>query len=217
MCEFARHIQFLNFSALGFIMPVYINVFCEPAERRKSHYYFRNYYLETIIIILETILQKTWHSTNAYKEKWKNCTVRFNYLAYFCGHRQNCANANTALQITKQNAVQYYKVIGLTEDLELFFQLCEYFYPAMFAEAVEIYRKTTPKRVDSDRSLHQMQSSTREIMRHVLAQEYDFYGFVKQHLHKAKKKAGTPSKRTLVWLSVHLSACIEQKLFSFRC
>ena len=180
-----RHVQFIDFTAHDLTMPDYINLFRDPVDRLRSHFYFGFPQRENMTF------------DECVAKEIPNCIDPGTTLQYFCSSSDHCwrskkhrdAGQNNALQVAKRNVARYYKVVGITEEMESFFALLEYNYPDLFQGAVEVYRNTTSRNVDEKKSSHPLKPSTRAIMQRVLKYEVEFYSFVKQRFHSSLREA----------------------------
>ena len=174
-----RHIKMLNFTHFRYDMPVYINIYRNPIDRKRSHFYYSSPHRHTMTF------------DECVQRKFKYCYKSNGMLGYFCSLQQKCdPGSRSTLQIAKHHVAKYYRVIGVTEDLESFFQLLEYEYPEMFTGALHVFRNTTSRNVDDKKSSHKVDTLTRKILKDTLSNEYEFYEFVKQRLENAKQEAG---------------------------
>ena len=173
-----RHVGILNFTNEGYSMPEYINLVRDPIERKRSGYYFRG--------------PRRFHESfnDCVKNLRKEC-ISSPTLQLFCGHGPSCKkDSSHSLQIAKQNVMKYYRVVGLTEDIESFFKLLEIYYPDMFRDAVNIYRNQPSRNVDSKKKDHELTQDTIQRLKFELHLEYKFYEFIKQRFYIAKQNAG---------------------------
>jgi dermatan/chondrotin sulfate uronyl 2-O-sulfotransferase UST len=174
-----RHVQVLDFAAYQHRMPAYINVFREPIARRQSLYYHLHRHDRDVMPFEDYVRRDETHDTGVIAP-----------LRYFCRITEcRGGDEQELLQIAKQNVERYYTVVGITEDLESFFQLLEHYFPEMFRGAVDVYRTTAPQNVDVNKASHALTNATTDLLRKQLGHEYEFYEFVKQRFMKAKRLA----------------------------
>ena len=88
------------------------------------------------------------------------------------------------LILAKYNAEMNYAVIGTQEDIKSSLCVMEHYVPLFFKGAMKIYKnmgKNNNKRVTKNKQ--QISRSAREILKHNMTLEYEFYEFVKQRLN----------------------------------
>ncbi|CAF4383192.1 unnamed protein product, partial [Adineta steineri] len=111
------------------------------------------------------------------------------YLVYFCGQSPLCSNINpgqtsqAALTMVKTNIERYYTHIGLVEYLKNSYEILEHLQPSMFEGLVHIYQqmKNTNRTTSTPKWYrHQPSTETRNILKQLLAPEYELYEFVRE-------------------------------------
>ena len=174
---YEKHFYFVNFRSFGCPQPVYINIYREPGERRVSGYYFHDYH-------------KKYNMT--YEECWERklsgCRDVGTPLSYFCGMDEVCKTiSRETVNKAKRNIDKHYAVVGVSEELDVFYQLLEYYFPVTMKNAVEVYRSTTRENVGryepvSDKLIVKLKSFFRY--------EYELYDFIMQRLYTQKLQTG---------------------------
>ena len=118
------------------------------------------------------------------------CELSSSYLmeqqfTYFCGSAPECRQMSNrkALNVAKYFAERFYSVIGITERLELTFQVLEAFLPRFFNGSSKL-REEFRKNSNGTSKKKPMTSEAREKLITKLGLDLDFYNFAYQRLHK---------------------------------
>uniref|UniRef100_A0A4W4FGI7 Uronyl 2-sulfotransferase n=1 Tax=Electrophorus electricus TaxID=8005 RepID=A0A4W4FGI7_ELEEL len=202
---YTRHVHFLNFTRFRIEQPVYINIIRDPINRFLSNYFFRRFgdwrgeqnhlirtpqmkdeerYLDINVCILEN---------------YPECSnPRLFYIVpYFCGQHPQCREPGVwALDRAKQNVVENFLLVGILEELEDVLFLLERLLPHYFSDVVAIYKSPEFWKLGNLTGTVRKHTPTLEAL-HVLYRrmkyEYDFYDFVRDQFHLAKRKIGLRS------------------------
>lgn len=192
---FHGHMAFLNFERLGTNKkPVYINIIRKPLDRLISYYYFLRYgdnYRPHLVrrkhgdkITFDECVERDQPDCDP-SNMWLQ-------VPFFCGHAADCWKPGNAwaLEQAKINLINYYLVVGVTEEMLDFVSVLEATLPRIFKGATEHYlssnkshlRQTTSKTAPSEKTISKIQSST------IWKMENDLYEFVLEQFHFIKKK-----------------------------
>ncbi|XP_030200679.1 uronyl 2-sulfotransferase a isoform X2 [Gadus morhua] len=202
---YTRHVHFLNFTRFRVEEPVYINIIRDPINRFLSNYFFRRFgdwrgeqnhlirtpgmkdderYLDINVCILEN---------------YPECSNprMFYIIPYFCGQHPQCREPGVwALERAKQNVLENYLLVGILEELEDVLLLLERLLPHFFSGVLNIYKSPDYKKAGNMTGTVRKHTPTLEalqVLYHRMRYEYDFYGFVRDQFHLAKKKIGLKS------------------------
>ena len=114
-------------------------------------------------------------------------------IPFFCGHYAECWEPGNlwALEKAKQNLVQNYFLVGVTEELEDFIEMLEWSLPSMFHGAVKHYqtsdkshlRRTIRKDSLSESTIEQIQKSP------IWKMENELYEFALEQFHFVRKRS----------------------------
>ena len=85
------------------------------------------------------------------------------------------------LILAKYNAEMNYAVIGTQEDIESSLCVMEHYVPLFFKGALKIYKHTGTKKATKNKQ--KISRRAKEILKHNMTLEYEFYEFVKQRLN----------------------------------
>ena len=117
----------------------------------------------------------------------ENCITTTN-LQYFCGHGKMCTeDTEAAFSRAVRNIEKHYTVAGVTEDLDSFFRLIQFYFPTIFEGAHRIYRETLPQNVGTNQMPRQVADTTKEMFKNIRHYEYKLYEFIKQRLDNEKR------------------------------
>ena len=104
----------------------------------------------------------------------------------FCGHDPICRKFNhpQALQQAKENVEKYYRVVGVTEKMNMTLKVLEHEMPEYFENAFHVYN------TDAEIKRYQMRNAFKlpvsekvmNIVKANLTNEIEFYDFCKQRL-----------------------------------
>ncbi|KAK0132021.1 Uronyl 2-sulfotransferase [Merluccius polli] len=202
---YTRHVHFLNFTRFRVEQPVYINIIRDPINRFLSNYFFRRFgdwrgeqnhlirtpgmkdderYLDINVCILENYPECSNPRT-------------FYIIPYFCGQHPQCREPGVwALERAKQNVLENYLLVGILEELEDVLLLLERLLPHYFTGVLNIYKSPDYKKVGNMTGTVRKHTPTLEalqVLYHRMHYEYDFYRFVRDQFHLAKKKIGLKS------------------------
>ena len=107
-------------------------------------------------------------------------------IMQFCGHDPVCRKFNNpeALQIAKENVDKYYKVVGITENINMTLKVAEHEMPEYFENAFHVYHHDPEIRNYQMKNPYKLPVSEQvmEIVRANFTHEIEFYEFCKQRL-----------------------------------
>ncbi|XP_060770065.1 uronyl 2-sulfotransferase a isoform X2 [Neoarius graeffei] len=199
---YTRHVHFLNFTRFRMEQPVYINIIRDPISRFLSNYFFRRFgdwrgeqnhlirtprmkdnerYLDINVCILEN---------------FPECSnPRLFYIVpYFCGQHPQCREPGVwALERAKQNAMENFLLVGILEELEDVLLLLERLLPHYFSDVLNIYHSPAFWKMGNLTGTVKKHMPTLEALQVLyrrMRYEYDFYNFIRDQFHLAKKKIG---------------------------
>lgn len=183
---FDRHLHYVNFSRFINDSVIYINVVRDPLERLVSWYYFTRFDHPRKM----SNERRTQTYDQCVTKRLPECVSPENYfqqISFFCGQDDFCrVPSRQALQQAKLSVEQNFAVVGLTEELSLFFQLLELQLPQYFKDAVKLYSISEDymHRVTQTSKKSPVSASTKTHMDVLLSYDYEFYYFVKQRFYK---------------------------------
>ena len=168
----------------------YINVIRQPIERLISYYYFLRYGDDFRINKIRSKMGDKVTFDECVANRQPDCDPRKLWLQvpWFCGHSRRCWSPpgnSWALEQAKQNLVNKYWLVGVTEELDTFIEVLEWMLPKFFEGATDLYkregeigknhiRKTIHKDSISEDTLAVLQSTK------VWKVEHEFYEFAYQ-------------------------------------
>ncbi|XP_063839011.1 heparin sulfate O-sulfotransferase [Ostrinia nubilalis] len=189
------HMAFLNFHRLGTSSkPLYINLIRKPLDRLVSYYYF----LRNGDNFRPHLVRKKHGDKMTFDECVEqgqpDCDPNNMWLQvpFFCGHSAQCwkPGSHWALQQAKQNLVNHYLVVGVTEEMLDFIMVLEAALPRMFRGATEHYlnsnkshlRQTSSKLQPSPETIEKIQQSN------IWKMENELYEFALEHFKFVKRR-----------------------------
>ena len=140
---FIRHIYYIRFYQFGY-NPVYFNIVRNPVDRFISRYYYIRYgFTKAKIGHNMDENHRNMTLTECVKTEDKECAKpEMIMIPYFCGSSELCLKSGKeALEIAKENILQKYIFVGLTEDYQNTVKALEYLIPKFFSGAGKVYRK----------------------------------------------------------------------------
>lgn len=190
---YERHMYFINFDDFRKPQPIYINVVRDPLQQVISAYYYsrqtcideRRCYFNTTFLneTLDECVER--RPTNQCIDESQGVSP---LLPFFCGNHITCEqNKSFALQRAKHNIINYYTVVGVVEELYNFLFVLEHLMPKYFANICLVYMSNGMRKdnVQLKRSTDKNPSeATKTLLRAALANEYDFYEFIKERFHR---------------------------------
>ncbi|KYN08697.1 PREDICTED: uronyl 2-sulfotransferase-like [Cyphomyrmex costatus] len=152
---FDGDVRFLNFSEFGRQGPTFISLVRNPLDLR------------------------IW-------QKYKKREVHYyGVIPYFCGQDPRCMEQNNtwAMEQAKANVIRWYPVVGILDYMEESLNAFAVEFPYFFKGAIRVYDHFRPKEkhpvISSATSRLQVKDTT---LRKVLAQEVEFYQWLKSRL-----------------------------------
>lgn len=189
------HLAYLDFSRFGVThLPLYINIVRDPLDRLVSYYYFlRNG---------DNFRPNVRRRKAGHRQTFDECVSLdgddcgeddlWLQIPFFCGHYAECwvVGSEWALQMAKNNLVNNYFLVGITEELGEFLAILEASLPRFFLGAMDLYnsgnkshlRKTFKKIPPSSNTVRKIRETV------VWKMENEFYEFTKEHFHFVKKR-----------------------------
>ncbi|KYQ49573.1 Heparan sulfate 2-O-sulfotransferase 1 [Trachymyrmex zeteki] len=154
---FDGDVRFLNFSEFGRQGPTFISLVRDPLDLR------------------------IW-------QKYKKGEERMHYYAvipYFCGQDPRCMEQNKtwAMERAKANVIRWYPVVGILDYMEESLNAFAVEFPYFFKDAIRVYDHFRPKEKHPAISSATSRLRIKDIaLRKVLAQEVEFYQWLKSRL-----------------------------------
>ncbi|KAK7081014.1 hypothetical protein SK128_007319 [Halocaridina rubra] len=113
-------------------------------------------------------------------------------LSYVCGMNESCTERGNrwALQQAKYNMDRYYGVVGLLEELPLSLAVFEAYIPRFFKDCNQIKADEIVSHVQSSSDKPKVTNATKAILKNNLKEDYEFYDYVRQRLHRQAANAG---------------------------
>uniref|UniRef100_A0A0N5A646 Heparan sulfate 2-O-sulfotransferase n=1 Tax=Parastrongyloides trichosuri TaxID=131310 RepID=A0A0N5A646_PARTI len=190
------HVAFINFNKYGYSNPIYINMIREPLDRLLSHYYFLRYGDNYRIGLKRSRSGNNETFDDCIKRNGNDCDMKNLWLQipYFCGTSSFCSivGSEEALKMAKYNFLNYYLIVGTTNNLEKLIMLLEKLLPNFFDGAYKHYKelpsnkshlRSTNKKIPPD-------SETLEIVKNnpIYKMEKEFYDFVENEFNRTWDK-----------------------------
>ncbi|KRF98515.1 uncharacterized protein Dwil_GK27969 [Drosophila willistoni] len=205
---YSQHIAYINFTRFHLPRPIYINLVRDPIERIISwHYYIRApwYYHdmkaklgdsalpmpsdEFLNLDLDTCVRNhDPHCTFTQMQMKNGVGDHRRQTLFFCGMNQKLCmpfNSEAAMQKAKRTVEADYAVVGTWEDTNITLAVLEAYIPRYFRNAKVAYYlgKERLSRVNRNNVTRIVSDETRQILRHNLTNEIEFYEFCKQRLY----------------------------------
>ena len=110
-------------------------------------------------------------------------------ISFFCGMSDKCDQFENkiALKIAKNNVEKYYAVVGILERWQESLQLFEYYVPAYFKNAQEIYNgayQNDPTKINKNDFRKETPNYIKNMIAENFTLELEFYEFCKQRFHR---------------------------------
>ena len=166
----------------------WINVIRRPIDRLVSFYYFLRYGDNLYPNKIRSRMGDKTTFDHCVRNQLKDCDpVRLWFqVPWFCGHFRRCWSPpgnSWALQQAKNNLVNNYFLVGVTEELDTFLNVLEFALPGFFRGAADLMkeeeqlhlRKTVHKDEPSDETLKKLKATD------VWKAENEFYEFALSH------------------------------------
>uniref|UniRef100_A0A2R5LIG4 Putative sulfotransferase n=1 Tax=Ornithodoros turicata TaxID=34597 RepID=A0A2R5LIG4_9ACAR len=194
------HIAFLDFTRLGISKnPIYINIIRRPLDRLVSYFYFLRHGDDFRPYLVRRRQGNKMTFDECVSTKGIDCAEDKMWLQvpFFCGQAADCWIPGNpwALAQAKQNLINSYFLVGLTEHLEDFVAVLEASFPRIFRGATKKFlsgkkthlRKTFNKQEPSKETVATVMQSR------VWQMENDFYEFAAEQFDAVKKRTLTSS------------------------
>ncbi|KAK2575552.1 hypothetical protein KPH14_011270 [Odynerus spinipes] len=154
--SFDGDIRFLNFSEFGRQAPTFLAIARDPLDPRTLHRY----------------------------RKGGAAALYRGAISHFCGQDPRCSKKNNkwALERAKANVVRWYPVVGLLDYMEETLHALKKEFPYFFTGALRIYNKLRPKENYLPKRSTSLKGRTKKILQEVLAEEIEFYKWLKFRL-----------------------------------
>ncbi|CAH1792877.1 unnamed protein product, partial [Owenia fusiformis] len=202
------HISFLDFTELGLKQPLYIDIVRDPVERWVSRFYFNrqradsfirnpyNFTRDEMKQSLDDCLQIwinrtgcTGRSVKATAEclqtrPYEGCKAGYiisMYPEWFSGQYIN--SSLVSVKRAKTNIERYYTFIGITEHFEETVKAMETILPSFTDELSEAYETLKSKHRNVGTLKSSPRNGTKDIMRELLMDDYELYGFIRQRFY----------------------------------
>lgn len=198
------HMAFLDFSRFQMpFKPIYINLVRKPLDRLVSYYYFLRYGDNYRPNLVRKKAGNKMTFDECVEEKQPDCDPKNMWLQipFFCGHAAECWDPGSewALNQAKQNLVNEYFLVGVTEEMEDFIDLLEKSLPRLFKGFKEHYqhsnkshlRQTSSKIPPSDETIAAIKQSK------IWKMENELYEFALKQFQFTRKKLTIPDKNKL--------------------
>lgn len=187
------HFAYLDFSKFRAKKPLFINIIRKPLDRLVSYYYFLRYGDNFRPYLVRKKHGDTMTFDECVAKNQPDCDPNNMWLQipFFCGHAANCWKPGNkwALEEAKNNLLNDYLLVGVTEEMDDFIALLEATIPRIFKGAVDHYlksnkshlRQTVQKDPLSEETVRKIQNST------VWQMENELYEFALEQFHFIKK------------------------------
>lgn len=189
------HMAFLDFARLGATeKPLYINIVRKPLDRLVSYYYFLRYGDNFRPTLIRRKHGDKMTFDECVEQGQPDCEPSNMWLQipFFCGHSAECWKPGNkwALERAKENLLNNYLLVGITEQMEDFIMVLEATLPRIFRGATEHYmksnkshlRQTVQKNVPSAATVAKIQQSA------IWRMENELYEFAVQQFNFMKKR-----------------------------
>lgn len=192
------HMAFLDFQKFGTNeRPIYINLIRKPLDRFISYYYFLRYgdNFRPHVVRRRQGNKMTFDECVEKEEKECNPENLWLQIPFFCGHASECwiPGSKWALSQAKQNLIEHYLLVGVTEEIQDFISLLEVTLPRFFKGATIHY--TEGKKSHLRKTFNKMdplpETITKIQQTKIWQMENEFYDFVLQQFHFIRKRTLT--------------------------
>ncbi|TMW51809.1 hypothetical protein DOY81_003108 [Sarcophaga bullata] len=198
------HLAYLDFSKFQIAhKPIYINIVRKPLDRLVSYYYFLRYGDNYRPNLVRKKAGNKITFDECVEQEQPDCDPKNMWLQipFFCGHAAECwePGSQWALEQAKQNLVNEYFLVGVTEQMEDFVDLLEKSLPRMFQGFTEYYRHsnkshlrhTTYKKLPSDETVAIIMKSK------IWQMETELYNFALAQFEFNKRRLIQPDKKQI--------------------
>nr|XP_009858624.1 heparan sulfate 2-O-sulfotransferase 1-like isoform X1 [Ciona intestinalis] len=187
------HFGYFSFAQFGFPDPMYINILREPLDRLLSFYYFIRYGDDFRKGLKRTKQGDKTTFDECVAQNGHDCQPRALWLQIpmMCGQSAECwkVGSQWALQQAKENLVNRYALVGVTEQLEDFVVVLEAIQPRIFNGIINKFRtgskshirNTIHKEPPSEATLAAMKNTKTYRM------EREFYDFAVRQFEHIKR------------------------------
>ncbi|XP_030749674.1 heparin sulfate O-sulfotransferase [Sitophilus oryzae] len=187
------HFAYIDFNKFGAPQPLFINILRKPLDRFISYYYFVRYGDNFRPNLVRRKAGNKMTFDECVEKSLPECDPSSIWLQipYFCGHAANCWKPGNkwALSEAKNNLVNNYFLVGVTEELEDFIAVLELSLPRLFQGAMDYFtqsnkshlRQTVQKILPSEETIKKIKAST------VWQMENEFYEFALDNFHYVKR------------------------------
>ncbi|KAK7082791.1 hypothetical protein SK128_005263 [Halocaridina rubra] len=193
-----RHMYFFNSIGNDNGKIAWINLIRDPVERIISQFYYLRVYNKDREkqVLRWGIDPKLWFKMDlneCVKKGDPLCRYKAGdyqelQLSYFCGHMKMCREVGNqyALQQAKYNVEKHYSVVGIMENMNLFFKILQHYLPRFFKDISEVGKIKLNKHLGKSKS--KVSNETKIILRNRLSEDYELYEFIQQRLQLQAKR-----------------------------
>ncbi|VDK75575.1 unnamed protein product [Onchocerca ochengi] len=190
------HVAFINFNRFGLPNPVYINLVREPLERLISYYYFLRYGDNYRIGLKRSRAGNNETFDECIVRKGRDCDMKQIWLQipYFCGTDHFCSEVGNkrALEQAKINLINYYLLVGLTDQMRDFIELLELLLPSFFRGALKNFDSLDKKHANlrhTNRKIPPNKATVEAVHKDPLyIMEREFYDFVRKEFNEIRRR-----------------------------
>jgi len=174
------------------LTPVYISMVRAPLERLVSHYYFLRYGDD---ILVDKVRAKQGDKTtfdDCVEQQFSDCDPKKMWLQvpYFCGSVPACwePGSEWALKMAKENLVNKYLLVGITEQLPEFVEVLEQLLPTFFTGAKEFLQISGKAHIKHTRHKEPLSETTITKMKKtkIWKIENEFFNFAQKHFNATR-------------------------------
>ncbi|VDM11088.1 unnamed protein product [Wuchereria bancrofti] len=190
------HVAFINFNRFGLPNPVYINLIREPLDRLISYYYFLRYGDNYRVGLKRSRAGNNETFDQCIARKGHDCDMKQMWLQipYFCGTHHFCSEVgnNRALEQAKVNLINYYLLVGLSNQMRHFIELLELLLPKFFRDALKNFDSLDEKHANLRHTNLKIppNKATVEAIRNdpVYIMEREFYDFAQKQFNEMRRR-----------------------------
>ncbi|VDN83786.1 unnamed protein product [Brugia pahangi] len=200
------HVAFINFNRFGLPNPVYINLIREPLDRLISYYYFLRYGDNYRVGLKRSRAGNNETFDQCIERKGHDCDMKQMWLQipYFCGTHHFCSEVgnNRALEQAKVNLINYYLLVGLSEQMRHFIELLELLLPTFFRDALKNFDSLDEKHANlrhTNLKIPPNKATVEAIRKNpIYIMEREFYDFAQKQFNEMRRRVLDESANELL-------------------
>jgi len=174
------------------VNPTFINLVRKPLDRLVSHYYFLRYGDDVLVNKIRAKEGDTTTFDECVNKGQADCDPKKMWIQipFFCGTAPPCWDPGSewALAQAKNNLVNQYLLVGITEELDNFIEVLEELLPNFFTGATNFLKESGKSHIKKTRHKDDLSEETIKKMKNtkIWKLENDFYNFALKNFHSVR-------------------------------